>query len=263
MVMFDALKRDIRACMERDPAARSVLEVVLTYPGFHATVVHRMAHWLWRRRFRLLARMLSYAARIVTSIEIHPGAVIGCGFFIDHGVGVVIGETSEIGNNVTLYHDVTLGGIAPSIDSAGQRDVKRHPTLEDDVIVGSGAQILGPITVGRAARVGANSVVLRDVPAGATMVGIPAKRVRGAVARNPDQEPAFDAYGTRLDAADPQQRILDALLDKVQGLSMRVEELERLLGEAEVEEWEEDDGLDPEDDGIEEENRPIRTKTRR
>jgi len=263
--MFDALKRDIRASMERDPAARSVLEVVLTYPGFHATLAHRMAHWLWRRRFRLLARMLSYAARIVTGIEIHPGAVIGCGFFIDHGVGVVIGETSCIGDNVTLYHDVTLGGIAPSIDSAGQRDVKRHPTLEDDVIVGSGAQILGPITVGRAARIGANSVVLQDVPEGATMVGIPARRVRGTPARKADREAAFDAYGTRLDMDDPQQRILDALLDKVQGLSMRVEELERQLSEAEAEaeEWDEDDGFDPEDDAYDEETRPIRTKGRR
>ena len=247
--MFNALKHDIRGCIERDPAARNSLEVVLTYPGFHATLVYRMAHVLWHRRFRLLARLLSYFGRIITGIEIHPGAKIGQGFFIDHGLGVVIGETSEIGNNVTLYHDVTLGGIAPSIDSDQQRNVKRHPTLEDDVIIGSGAQILGPIVVGRCARVGANSVVLQDVPEGATMVGIPAKQVRGrAVRESAEQPPRFHAYGTRADIADPMQRILDALLDRVQGLSMRVEELERQLGEDAIGEWDDDDGFDPDED---------------
>jgi serine O-acetyltransferase len=263
MSMLDALKQDIRACMARDPAARNTLEVVLTYPGFHATVIYRAAHWLWLRRFRLLARLLSYWGRFLTGIEIHPGALIGHGFFIDHGVGVVIGETSVIGDNVTLYHDVTLGGIAPSIDSAGQRNVKRHPTLEDDVIIGSGAQILGPITVGRRARVGANSVVLEDVPPDSTMVGIPARRIRGRAARKAEAEPSFEAYGTGSDVTDPQQRILDALLDKVQGLSMRVEELERQLGEVDADEWEEDDGFEPEEDTLDDSTRPIRTKGRR
>ena len=251
--MFNALKHDIRACMERDPAARSKFEVVLVYPGFHAVLAYRLAHVLWRCKFRLLARLLSYVARIVTAIEIHPGARIGQGFFIDHGLGVVIGETSEIGDNVTLYHDVTLGGIAPSVDSDQQRDVKRHPTLMDDVIVGSGAQILGPITVGRGARIGANSVVLQEVPERATMVGIPAKEVRGRVARETREHPRFDAYGTRADVSDPVQRVLDALLDRVQGLSMRVEELERQLVEHDSGDWDVDDDLGDEDDTFEEE----------
>ena len=231
--MFQTLRDDIRACMERDPAARSTLEVVLTYPGFHATLFYRISHWLWERHFYLIGRLLSYFGRILTGIEIHPGARIGHKFFIDHGTGVVIGETAEIADNVTLYHDVTLGGIAPSVDSDSQRNQKRHPTLQSDVIVGSGAQILGPITVGRGARVGANSVVLRDVPANATMVGIPAKIARG---REPDTGEAaehFDAYGVRADLTDPVQRVVDALLDKVQSLSMRVEELERQLSENE------------------------------
>lgn len=260
--MLDALKRDIRACMERDPAARNTFEVVLTYPGFHAMLFYRLAHALWQRRLRLVAKLISYWGRILTGIEIHPGARIGRGFFIDHGLGVVIGETSEIGENVTLYHDVTLGGIAPSVDSDQQRDVKRHPTLQDDVIIGSGAQILGPITVGRGARVGANSVVLRDVPACATMVGIPARQIRGRAGREEAEAPKFRAYGTNADMPDPQQRILDALLDRVQGLSMRVEELERQLSEEVAAEWEEDDGLDPEEETLDDET-PVGSKGRR
>ncbi len=251
--MFNALKHDIQACLDRDPAARSKLEVILTYPGFHAMLVYRLSHIIWRRRFRLSSRLLSYFGRMFTGIEIHPGATIGRGFFIDHGVGVVIGETSLIGNDVTLYHDVTLGGIAPSIDSAQQRDVKRHPTLEDDVIVGSGAQILGPITVGRCARIGANSVVLQDVPECATMVGMPAKRVRGEKAKEILDEPRFRAYGTRTDIDDPAERILDALLDRVQGLSMRVEELERQFGEEVLADWDVDDDLDGDDESFDDE----------
>lgn len=235
--MFKVLGDDIRACMQRDPAARSRLEVLLTYPGFHAVLYYRMSHWLWLRNMRLLARLVSYFGRIITAIEIHPGATIGRGLFIDHGHGVVIGETAEIGNNVTLYHDVTLGGIAPSVDSDSQRNQKRHPTLEDDVIVGSGAQILGPITVGRGARVGANSVALQDVPAGATVVGIPAKVARSRSASASSAESGFDAYGTRADLADPVQRVVDALLDKVQSLSMRVEELERSAAERRRRSW--------------------------
>ncbi|MBT4044863.1 MAG: serine O-acetyltransferase [Rhodospirillaceae bacterium] len=225
--MFKTLADDIAACMARDPAARSKLEVILAYPGFHAVVFYRMARFFWRRNFFLLGRVISHIGRMLTGIEIHPGATIGKGFFIDHGLGVVIGETAEIGNNVTLYHDVTLGGIAPSVDSAAQRQTKRHPTLGDDVIVGSGAQILGPITVGAGARVGANSVALRDVPPGATVVGIPAKVARGRAPEGEEKNIPFAAYGTQADIPDPVQRVIDALLDKVQGLSMRVEELER------------------------------------
>jgi len=231
--MFKVLRDDIRVCMQRDPAARSVLEVILAYAGFHAIVFYRLSHWLWEAKFHLVARVVSHLGRILTGIEIHPGAKLGRGFFIDHGHGVVIGETAEIGENVTLYHDVTLGGIAPSVDSDAQRNQKRHPTLGDDVIVGSGAQILGPITVGRCARVGANSVVLRDVPEGATVVGIPAKVARGRAPERAEEAARFDAYGTRADLTDPVQRVVDALLDKVQSLSMRVEDLERQVKEQE------------------------------
>ena len=231
--MFKLLGADIRASMERDPAARSKLEVILVYPGFHAMVFHRLAHGLWQRGCRLPARMVAYGGRMLTGIEIHPGARIGEGFFIDHGTGVVIGETAEIGRNVTLYHDVTLGGTAPSVDSDSQRNTKRHPTLEDDVIVGSGAQILGPITVGQGARVGANSVVVKPVPPGVTVVGIPAKIAKGRAASAEAEDPEFAAYGLAADLSDPNQKVLDALLDRVQSLSMRVEELESRLASRE------------------------------
>ena len=234
--MWKTLKDDIAACMARDPAATSRVEFVLTYPGFHAVMIFRLAHWLWGKRWRLTARLVSYFARMITGIEIHPAARIGRGFFIDHGLGVVIGETSEIGDDVTLYHDVTLGGIAPSIDSERQRSVKRHPTLRDGVIVGSGAQILGPITIGHCARVGANSVVLADVPEGVTVVGIPARRAGGPRASVEDAE-RFEAYGTRADMRDPVQHMTEALMDRVQTLSMRIEELERRLGDDRLTAW--------------------------
>tara|TARA_R100000005_G_scaffold96643_1_gene85460 strand:+ start:5635 stop:6399 length:765 start_codon:yes stop_codon:yes gene_type:complete len=223
--MFKHISEEITCVMERDPAARSRLEVALLYQGFHAVILHRAAHWLWQRKWHLLARLLSQLGRFLTGIEIHPGAVIGRKFFIDHGMGVVIGETAEIGDNVTLYHDVTLGGVAPSIDSDKQRGVKRHPTLQDNVIIASGAQIIGPITVGKCARVGANSVVLKDVPEGTTVVGIPARAVNGSRPATPDAR--FAAYGVgNHDLPDPVFKVMDGLLDKVQSLSMRVEELE-------------------------------------
>ena len=221
--MFRAIAKDIDAVVERDPAVRSRLEVILFYPGLHARLAHRAAHAAWRRRWFLSAKFISQLARWLTGIEIHPAAAIGSGFFIDHGMGVVIGETSVIGEGVTLYHDVTLGGIAPAVDSHSQVNVKRHPTLEDGVIVGSGAQILGPITVGAGARVGANSVVLKDVAPGATVVGIPARPVR------PGSQPkkAFDAYGvTAVEMPDPVARAMEGLLDQVQTLSARVADLE-------------------------------------
>lgn len=223
--MLKRLNADIEACMARDPAARSKAEVIFAYPGFHALLFYRLSHWLWGKRLYLLGRIVSHLGRFFSAIEIHPAAEIGEGFFVDHGSGVVVGATAVIGNNVTLYHDVTLGGIAPSIDSDSQRDQKRHPTVEDDVIIGSGAQILGPIVVGKGARVGANSVVLSDVPPATTVVGIPAKAVRGQNAK-PDAD-RFLAYGIDVNVSDPVAHILDALLDKVQTLSMRVEELER------------------------------------
>ncbi|MBL4690898.1 MAG: serine acetyltransferase, partial [Rhodospirillales bacterium] len=157
--MFERFREDIAAFMERDPAARNGLEIVLCYPGFHALVIYRWAHWLWQRKFLLLARVISYLGRIVTAIEIHPGAEIGRRFVIDHGTGVVVGETSIIGDDVTLYHSVTLGGTSPAVDSHNQIGQKRHPTILDGAIIGSGAAVLGPITIGKCARVGANSVV--------------------------------------------------------------------------------------------------------
>jgi serine O-acetyltransferase len=221
-MLFKNIRDDIDGMIARDPAARSRLEVVLTYPGFHAVVFYRAAHWLFVRRWRLLARMVSHFGRLITGIDIHPGATIGRRLFIDHGTGLVIGETAEIGDDVTLYQGVTLGGVAPSVDSAAQVDRKRHPTLRNKVIVGSGAQVLGPITVGEGARVGANAVAVADVPAGVTVVGIPAKVI---VPRKANQE--FRAYGMPTDdIADPITRAIDGLLDQVSRLKARVEQLE-------------------------------------
>jgi len=167
----------LQSIINRDPAAKSKLSLILTYPGVKAVFFHRIANFFNTAKFDLIARIISQFSRFLTGIEIHPGAKIGKNLFIDHGMGVVIGETSEIGENVTIYHMVTLGGIAPSINSNGQRNVKRHPTIEDDVVIGSGAQVLGPVRVGRCAKIGANAVITKDVPEKAVMVGIPAKNV--------------------------------------------------------------------------------------
>jgi serine O-acetyltransferase len=167
----------LESIIKRDPAAKSKLSVVLTYPGVKAVFFHRFANFFSIAKFDLIARMISQLSRFLTGIEIHPKAKIGKNLFIDHGMGVVIGETSVIGNNVTIYHMVTLGGISPSIDSDNQRDVKRHPTLKDNVVVGSGAQVLGPVVVEENAKIGANAVVTKDVPENAIMVGIPAKNI--------------------------------------------------------------------------------------
>jgi len=167
----------LESIIKRDPAAKSKLSVVLTYPGVKAVFFHRFANFFSIAKFDLIARMISQLSRFLTGIEIHPKAKIGKNLFIDHGMGVVIGETSVIGNNVTIYHMVTLGGISPSIDSDNQRDVKRHPTLKDNVVVGSGAQVLGPVVVEKNAKIGANAVVTKDVPENAIMVGIPAKNI--------------------------------------------------------------------------------------
>ena len=231
--MFKSIRDEIDAMMARDPAARSRIEVVVCYPGFQALLFHRLAHGLWRGGWRLLGRLVSQLGRWLTGIEIHPAVVIGRRFFIDHGMGVVVGETSEIGDGVTLYHGVTLGGVAPSVDSHNQRNTKRHPTLEDGVIVGSGAQVLGPITVGRNARIGANAVVTKDVPSGVTVVGIPARAVQSR--EQPKQaEARFVAYGTPIgDLSDPIARSLDGLLDEVQTLRARVNRIEqRSVGRA-------------------------------
>ncbi|MDA7686260.1 serine O-acetyltransferase [Candidatus Pelagibacter sp.] len=167
----------LQSIIDRDPAAKSKLSLILTYPGVKAIFFHRIANFFSTAKFDLIARIISQFSRFMTGIEIHPKAKIGKNLFIDHGMGVVIGETSEIGDNVTIYHMVTLGGIAPSINSDNQRNVKRHPTIENEVVIGSGAQVLGPVTVGCCAKIGANAVITKDVPEKAVMVGIPAKNV--------------------------------------------------------------------------------------
>ena len=167
----------LQSIIDRDPAAKSKLSLILTYPGVKAVFFHRLAHFFSVAKFYLIARIISQFSRFLTGIEIHPGAKIGKNLFIDHGMGVVIGETSEIGDNVTIYHMVTLGGISPSINSNNQRNIKRHPTLMDNVVVGSGAQILGPVIVGKNSKIGANAVVTKNVEENAVMIGIPAKNV--------------------------------------------------------------------------------------
>ena len=220
---FKHFAEDIDSIMARDPAARSRLEVALTYPGFHARLAHRLSHGLYKRGWRVLARVVSQAARWFTGIEIHPGATIGRRLFIDHGMGTVIGETAEIGDDVTMYQDITLGGTSPSVNSDAQRNKKRHPTLADRVIVGAGAQILGAIIVGAGAKIGANAVVVSDVPAGALMVGIPAKIAapRGADAGD------FAAYGLPNGVLpDPVTRAIEGLMDQVSRLQARIAVLE-------------------------------------
>jgi len=219
---FARLREDISTILEKDPAARSRLEVLLCYPGLHAVMFHRLSHPLWKRGLRFWPRLISHIAKMLTGVEIHPGATLGQRLFIDHATGVVIGETAEVGNDVTLYHGVTLGGTS-------LHKGKRHPTLRDGVIVGSGGQVLGPITIGAEARVGANAVVLSDVPSGATVVGIPARVVRR------DKVDAmhhceFQAYGTPTDGiTDPMARTLTGLTDQVGRLVAQVEDLERRL----------------------------------
>ena len=171
------MEKFLQSIIDRDPAAKSKLSLILTYPGVKAVFFHRIANFFSVAKFHLIARIISQFSRFLTGIEIHPGANIGKNLFIDHGMGVVIGETSDIGDNVTIYHMATLGGIAPSINSNDQRNIKRHPTIEDEVVIGSGAQVLGPVTVGRCAKIGANAVITKDVPEKAVMVGIPAKNV--------------------------------------------------------------------------------------
>ena len=168
----------LESIKKRDPAAKSILSIILTYPGVKAVFFHQVSNFFYKAGFDLIARIISQTIRFFTGIEIHPGAKIGKNLFIDHGMGVVIGETSEVGDNVTIYHNVTLGGSSPSIDSERQRHEKRHPTIGNDVVIGSGAQIIGPIKVGNNSRIAANAVVVKDVPENATMVGIPAKAVK-------------------------------------------------------------------------------------
>jgi serine O-acetyltransferase len=219
-MLFRNLRDEIDATLARDPAARSRLEVVLCYPGFHALLFHRLAHWLWQYRWFLAGRFVSHVGRIASGIEIHPGARIGKRLFIDHGMGVVIGETAVIGDDCTLYQGVTLGGT--SLD----RGQKRHPTLGNGVIVSVHAQVLGPFRVGDGARIGAQAVVLSEVPDGATMVGIPAKPVARRRASG-ELRPAFQPYALGPEVPDPIVRALNGLLDEVTSLRARLAEIEK------------------------------------
>ncbi|MCL2635894.1 MAG: serine O-acetyltransferase [Betaproteobacteria bacterium] len=224
--MFRMLNEDIRSVFDRDPAARSFWEVLTCYPGIHALILHRFAHWLWGHRLCWLARFVGYFARFVTGIEIHPAARIGRRFFIDHGMGVVIGETAEIGDDVTLYHGVTLGGTS-------WNKGKRHPTLGDGVVVGAGAKVLGPITVAAGARVGSNAVVTRPVPAGATAVGNPARLVdnseEGRQRQAQAEKMGFSAYAVGGDQDDPLVKAIHGLLDHAAETDRRLESLLREL----------------------------------
>ncbi|MEL6962708.1 MAG: serine O-acetyltransferase [Pseudomonadota bacterium] len=218
--MIQTLKDDINAVVERDPAARTTVEVLLCYPGVHAVLFHRVAHKLWCRGWTTIARWLSQVARWLTGIEIHPGAKVGKRLLIDHGMGVVIGETAEIGDNVTLYQGVTLGGVSLNPE-------KRHPTIEDDVVIGSGAAVLGPFTIGKGARVGANAVVLKAVEPGTTVVGIPAKPTGPQEVITEEEVSCFPAYGTLPGAAvDPVARSLDRLQGEIERLSTKITALE-------------------------------------
>jgi serine O-acetyltransferase len=232
-MVFKRIREDLDSFMARDPAARSRLEVLLCYPGLHAVAFYRVSSGLWRRGFHLVARIVSQLGRLFTGIEIHPGAKVGRRLFIDHGLGVVIGETSEIDDDVTLYQGVTLGGIAPSVDASAQVNVKRHPTLKRGVIVGSGAQILGPITVGEGARVGANAVVTRDVAPGVTAVGIPA---HGVMPRDRAAAARFVAYGTPAEGCpDPVLSTIENMRGQLAALQERIAELEAHSVTGEVE----------------------------
>lgn len=213
--MFQRMKNDINSVFERDPAAKNVFEVLICYPGLHAVWLHRIAHWLYLRKWTIVSRMISEFARFLTGIEIHPGAIIGNRFFIDHGTGVVIGETTEIGDDVLLYQGVTLGGT-------GKEKGKRHPTLLNNIVVGAGARILGNITIGNNVKVGAGSVVLKSIPDNSTVVGVPAK----VVARNGKRLTPEEmlAHG---DLPDPEWEHFEQLQDKIDQLEKRVAELEK------------------------------------
>jgi serine O-acetyltransferase len=221
--MFDRIREDVRCVFERDPAARNSFDILTTYPGIHAVLMHRWTHWLWSHGLKWLARVFSNIARWYTGVEIHPGATIGRRFFIDHGMGVVIGETTEIGDDCTLYHGVTLGGT--SWDKG-----KRHPTLCNNVVIGAGAKVLGPITIEEGVRIGSNAVVLKSVPAGMTVVGVPGRLVRQR-AEPDDRRQAiaakmgFDAYGATSDMPDPVATAVNGILDHIHAMDQRLEEM--------------------------------------
>ena len=226
-MILRTFKSDVEIIKERDPAARGILEIFLCYPGFQSIVIHRFTHKLWQLNIPLIPRFLSHINRLMTGIEIHPGAKIGKRVFIDHGMGVVIGETAEIGNDVTIYHGVTLGGISPNEDSASQKEKKRHPTLEDKVTVGSGAQILGPITIGQNSKVGSNSVVTTNVDPNRSVIGNPA---RYTIVANSTGKKKFRAYGLSK-GDDSRTAIVDQIQKDNKELQERIADLEKIIKE--------------------------------
>jgi serine O-acetyltransferase len=230
--MFSRIREDIASVFERDPAARSTWEVITCYPGFHALLVHRLAHWLWRIRMRWLARFVSHCSRFLTGIEIHPGAKIGRRVFIDHGMGVVIGETAEVGDDCTLYHGVTLGGTT-------WHKGKRHPTLKEGVVIGAGAKVLGPIVIGEGAKIGSNAVLVKDVPPGATAVGIPARVILDEQDKTREEKAAklgFSAYAVTAKVEDdPLAKAVQGLLDHSVEMDKRIELILKQIEELQVE----------------------------
>ena len=233
--MFGRVKEEIDSFLARDPAAKSRLEVILCYPGFHALLVHKFSHWLWGMKLHTLPRFISYLSRIITGIEIHPGATIGKNLFIDHGMGVVIGETATIGDNVTIYHGVTLGGVSPQNSEKGSL---RHPQIGNNVVIGAGAQLLGPIKVNDGAKIGSNAVVVSDVEPGSIMVGIPARKVvrREQVQAGDD----FKAYAaTSSGDVDSRQIVIERLIKEVTELNKRINKVEGKDDDAEkaAESW--------------------------
>lgn len=224
--MFDRMREDIASVFDRDPAARNTLEVLTLYPGLQAIWIHRVGHWLWSQRLYWLGRAVSHVGRVLTGIEIHPGAVIGRRFFIDHGMGVVIGETAEIGDDCTLYHGVTLGGTS-------WQKGKRHPTLKNNVVVGAGAKILGPIVINEGGRVGSNSVVTREVAADTTVVGIPAHPIppkdKAPERQATAERIGFAAYGQGTDAGDPVSHAIDTILDHIKVVDDQVRKITESL----------------------------------
>ena len=213
--------KEIDTIIERDPAAESRLGVMFLYPSFHVMIFYKTANILWRYNLRFIARFIMQIGRMLTGIEIHPAAKIGCNFFMDHGLGIVIGETTEIGENVTIYQGVTLGGVMPSIETESQRNQKRHPTIGNNVIIGSGAQILGPIKIGDYARIGANSVVSKDVPSNVTVAGVPAREF----SKSPKLA-KFKAYAVSTSEIDPREQTLNLLIEKVKTLEKKIKSIE-------------------------------------
>ena len=214
--------KEIDSIIERDPAAESRLGVIFLYPSFHIMIFYKLANILWRYNLRFIARLIMQIGRMLTGIEIHPAAKIGCNFFMDHGLGIVIGETTEIGENVTIYQGVTLGGVMPSIETESQRNQKRHPTIGNNVIIGSGAQILGPIKVGDYARIGANSVVSKNVSSNVTVAGVPAREFSKS-----SKLEKFKAYAVSNNEIDPREKTLNLLIEKVKTLERKIKSLEK------------------------------------